>query len=520
MPYRVMIANRGEIAVRIARTLLENGYIPVGIYEHDDEDSLHRKFMAEDIEVSSYLDIKEVVNAAVELGADAVHPGYGFLSENPEFAREVVRKGILFIGPSPDIMALSGDKLAAKTLAEKLGVPTLPWTVIEGVEDIVEFARVHGYPVIIKAAGGGGGRGVRAVWSEKEAESSYKTARIEAERAFKDPRLYVEPLVQRAKHIEIQILGDGDNIIHLYERECSIQRRYQKVIEEAPSPSLTEEERNTLYNYALTLARGLRYVNAGTVEFLFDVDNRRFYFMEINSRLQVEHPVTEMITGVDIVKKQVEIAFYSTLDLKQGDIKREGNAIEARIYAESPYSNEPSVGKITRYQEPGGPGIRIDSGVIEGSRITGRYDSLILKIISWGPSRAISINRLDRALSELVIEGVSTNVSLIRQIIRSRDFANATYITKFLSDSYSVLREKILEDAKIHSIIAASLMEFDDKSIEVYTRRERKIKQVLSSEKVSSLKRYAWYYYASIRGALERHYLNRRREGGKIGIRK
>lgn len=516
MPYRILIANRGEIAVRIARTLIENGYIPVGVYTSEDSNSLHRKFMVEDVEVSSYLEIKEIISAASELGADALHPGYGFLSENPEFAREVIRRGLVFIGPSPQVMALSGDKIASKVYAEKLEVPTLPWNEIKDPEDVLEFARSHGYPLIIKAAGGGGGRGVRVVWSDKEVDSAVKSARAEAERAFKDPRLYVEPYIQKAKHIEVQILGDGDNIVHLYERECSIQRKYQKVIEEAPSPSLTPKEREKLYDYAVTLARGLRYTNAGTVEFVFDIEKREPYFIEINARLQVEHPVTEMITRVDIVKRQVEIALYTVLGLKQNDIKMEGHAIEARIYAENPYTGEPFSGMIKKYLEPGGPGIRIDTGIAEGLYVSDRYDPLILKVIAWGSDRFMSIRRLDRALNELVVEGIYTNVPLLRQLLKTQEFNSATYTTRFFDEVVERAKNKVLEEAKVHSIILATLLEYDDKAAKTYTKREKLIEQVLSSEKVSSLKRHAWYYYMNVKGTIERYYMSKRQSKKKV----
>ena len=518
MPTRVFIANRGEIAIRIARTLLESGYVPVGIYEADDVDSLHRRFLVDDVQVSSYLNIREIVNAAVELGAEAVHPGYGFLSENPEFAREVTRKGLVFIGPSPNTIAFAGDKLASKIYAEKLEVPTLPWMDVQDEKDVVEFTRIHGYPVVIKAAGGGGGRGIRIVRSEKDVETAIKSARAEAERAFKDARLYVEPYIENAKHIEVQILGDGDNIVHLYERECSLQRRFQKVIEEAPSPSLTNSEKQKAFEYAITLAKGFKYTNAGTVEFVFDVKRRELYFMEINARLQVEHPVTEMVTRVDIVKKQVEVALYSVLDLKQGNVECRGHAIEARIYAENPYTGEPSPGVIKRYREPGGPGIRVDSGVTEGSRVSDRYDPLIAKVIAWGPSRQISLQRLENALREYVVEGISTNIPLLKQVIRTPWFTSAEYTTRDLERELHVLRNKILEDTKVHAIILSTILEFGDAGAKVYLRKEKLMEHLLRKESVSSIKRRAWYYYVNLKSALERYYSGKKHHSHGKGL--
>ncbi|MEM1880202.1 MAG: biotin carboxylase N-terminal domain-containing protein [Desulfurococcaceae archaeon] len=504
MPYRVLVANRGEIAIRIAKTVREMGLTPLGIYTKEDVYSLHRRFMFEDREVSSYLDIKDIVDVAVEMGADAVHPGYGFLSENPEFAGEVLRKGLVFVGPSPQIIGMAGDKTAAKVYAEKMGIPTLPWTEASKLEDVVEFARVHGYPVIIKAAGGGGGRGSRVVWREKDVETAFEVARKEAERAFKDPRLFVEPYIAKAKHIEVQVIGDGSTVVHLFERECSIQRRFQKIVEEAPSPSLNPDERGKVHEYAVALASGLRYVNAGTVEFVFDVDRREFYFMEINTRIQVEHPVTEMITGIDIVKKQIEVALYGVLDLRQSDITRRGHAIEVRIYAENPLTGEPSPGRITRYVEPVGPGVRVDTGVTEGSIVTDRYDPLISKLIVWGPDRFVALRRLEKALSEYIIEGVSTNIKQLKLMIASAEFVNASYTTAFYEKNEAYLKSKLLDEATLHSVIASALLEFKDEGCKTLLRKTRGLKEILETPRAEKLKRSAWYYYVVLRGAIER----------------
>jgi Acetyl/propionyl-CoA carboxylase, alpha subunit len=408
-------------------------------------------------------------------------------------------------------MALAGDKIASKIFAEKLEIPTLPWVEVETTDDVLSFAKTHGYPVVVKAAGGGGGRGARIIRSEKEVESAVKAARLEAERSFKDPRLFVEPYIEEAKHIEVQILGDGDNIVHLFERECSVQRKFQKVVEEAPSPSITQSEREKLLEYAVSFAKGLKYVNAGTIEFLFDVKNREFYFMEMNTRLQVEHPVTEMITRSDIVKKQVEIAFYSALDLKQSSISREGHAIEARIYAENPLTSEPSPGVIKKYYEPGGPGLRIDSGVAECVQVSSKYDPMISKVIAWGPSRNIALNRLTRALREYVIEGVLTNIPILRHLITSPKFIDASYTTRFYEQEFNVFSNKIIEESKIHAVILSALMEYDDKVVRKYAMKTSLIEHVLKSEKVSSIKRHAWYYYVNLKGMFERRYYSNRK---------
>jgi len=289
---KILIANRGEIAIRIARSVYEMGFIPIGIYTEQDVNSLHRRYMYEDKMVPSYLDINSIIEVAEEMGADAIHPGYGFLSENPVFASRVMSRGIRFIGPSPEIIKLAGDKIKAKEIAREAGVPTLDWIIAEDPKDVLEFGREVGYPLLIKAAGGGGGMGIRIVRDPGEVDRLFEQARREAENAFKDPRLYVEPYIENARHIEVQIIGDGSRVVHLYERDCSIQRRYQKIVEEAPSPILSPEEREAIIGKALDLAEHLKYDNAGTFEMIYDLKTRRFYFMEINARLRVEHPVT------------------------------------------------------------------------------------------------------------------------------------------------------------------------------------------------------------------------------------
>jgi pyruvate carboxylase subunit A len=503
MSFRIFIANRGEIAIRIARTALENGFVPIGIYTKEDEHSLHRKYLKEDREVSSYLDIEEIVEAAQELGADALHPGYGFLSENPEFAREVARRNIAFIGPSPSAMELSGDKLRAKEIASKLGIPTLPWMIVKDEKDVLEFAREHGFPLLVKAAGGGGGKGIRLLREGDDVGKVIEVASKEAEKAFKDPRIYVEPFLENVKHIEVQILGDGENIIHLFERECSVQRRFQKIVEEAPSPFLTNAERDLITKHAVELATAIRYTNAGTVEMLFDTSSRRYYFMEINARLQVEHPVTEMITGLDIVLKQIEITMYKVLDLKQSNISMRGHAIEARIYAENPLQEEPSTGVVKYYREPSGPGIRVDSSIEAGSKVSAEFDPMIAKLIAWGPDRRTAILRLERGLKEYIIDGILTNIPLLKEIIKHEEFVNGVYTTKLYSQNIDSFRKELEKRIREEALLVTGLQELAGKNIRKFIESSRKSAEE-HFERIDKLKRKAWYYYISTRERLRK----------------
>jgi len=499
--YRILIANRGEIAIRIARTVRELGWIPLGIYTSIDKYSLHRRFMDGDYQVSNYLDMDEIIEAALELGADAIHPGYGFLSENALFVRKVVSRGLVFVGPPPNIMELSGDKARAKKMAEEAGIPTLPWRPVKKPEDVIEFANEYRYPVLLKAVGGGGGMGMRIVYNEKDVEKLYEQASKEAEDAFKDKRLYVEKFLTSPKHIEIQILGNGEKVIHLFERDCSIQHRYQKVIEEAPAPILSPDERRAITEDAVKLAEYIGYVNAGTVEFLFDPKTRKHYFMEINARLQVEHPVTEMITGVDIVKQQLLIAMGEGLDLKQDDIRIHGHAIEARINAENPVTMLPSPGTVSDYHEPSGPGIRIDSGITAGSIIPAEYNPLIAKIIAWAPSRREAINRMLRALREYIIIGVDTNILLIKSILEHPVFINGVHTTKFLDEYINDIKKRILNYERIQAIALSILM---TRSINGFGSLVPRSKSpiVPTSHRLQTLKRRAWAYWRVIKSRM------------------
>lgn len=504
---KILIANRGEIAIRIARSVKELGYIPLGIYTEQDSNSLHRRFMFEDTLVSSYLDIDSIVRAAEELGADAIHPGYGFLSENPKFARKIVEKGFIFIGPSPETMEIAGDKIGAKKKASEAGVPTLPWIIADDPKDIREFARENSYPVMIKAVGGGGGMGIRIVWSEDDVDKLYEQARKEAENAFGDPRLYVEPYIEHAKHIEVQILGDGEEIIHLYERDCSVQRRHQKIVEEAPAPVLDPGTRNSLLEDAVKLAKHIRYVNAGTVELIYDMRRKKYYFMEINARLQVEHCVTEMITGIDIVKEQIKIGFGEPLEYKQEDIVVRGHSIEVRINAENPLTLMPSPGVIKAYREPSGPGIRVDSGVTIGSEVSTEYNPLIAKLVVWGINRSEAIKRLERALNEYLITGVQTNMPLLKSIISHPVFRKGYHTTKFIEKHWKDLVSFIKEKEMLHTALILAI---------AYKSGEKLRSKLISSSKyamytngltdtrIAAIKRKAWIYWVRLRRSTRR----------------
>lgn len=440
---KVLVANRGEIALRVMRTCRELGFPCVAVYSDADCDSLPVRYADESVYLGptaaseSYLNIQAVIEAARKSGADAIHPGYGFLSENEEFARQVEEAGLIFIGPRPETIALTGDKLAARRIAREAGLPVLPGKDVP-VDEIIadDLANQVTFPVLIKAVSGGGGRGIRLASSKEEMLQMVDAARQEAKAAFGDSTVYLEPLVQNARHIEVQILGDGNGqILYLGERECSIQRRRQKLIEEAPAPGLSLSLRHHLYDAALKLAEALNYRSLGTVEFLLDPQGH-FYFIEVNPRIQVEHPVTEMVTGIDLVKAQLILAAENRLICTQDQVRVNGWAIEARILAEDPEQDfMPVTGDITYLREPGGPGIRVDSAMYLGMPVTSNYDSLIAKVIAWGEDRHSAIRRLQRALSELQIGGVPTDVQFLSQVLESERFqvgrADTTYLEGF-----------------------------------------------------------------------------------------
>jgi acetyl-CoA carboxylase biotin carboxylase subunit len=441
---KVLIANRGEIAVRVIRTLREMGITSVAVYSDADRASLHVR-MADEAEhvgpspsAESYLRIDRILDAARKHGAEAIHPGYGFLSENAEFAAACEDAGLVFIGPSAASIRALGSKTEARRHAVGAGTPVVPGT--DGavtLEGALAFGREHGYPILLKAVAGGGGKGMRAITREEELESALREAASEAERAFGNAAIYVEKLIEQPRHIEIQLLGDHHgNMVHLGERECSIQRRHQKVVEESPSPLVAAhpEMRHAMGEAAIRAARAAGYYNAGTVEFLVDRD-RRFYFLEVNTRLQVEHPVTELVTGLDLVRLQVEIAAGALLPFSQEEVTWRGSAIECRIYAEDPYNDFlPFPGKITRLRRPMGPGIRLDACVYPGWTVPMEYDPLLAKLVAWSGRRDESIARMIRALGEYDVGGIRTNIGFFRQILDAPEFRAGRLHTGFIDE--------------------------------------------------------------------------------------
>jgi acetyl-CoA carboxylase biotin carboxylase subunit len=438
---KILIANRGEIAVRIIRACREIGIRSVAIYSTADRTTLHAQIADEAVCIGppatkdSYLNMNAIIQAAINTGCDAIHPGFGFLSENAEFARLCESYGLVFIGPSYHSIEMLGDKAAAKATMKAAGVPVIPGSdgAVSSVEEARLIADKAGYPVLIKASAGGGGRGIRRVDSPAELEAQMTAAQQEAKNFFGDDTVYVEKFLINPHHVEIQMIADKHgNYIHLCERDCSMQRRNQKVLEECPSPIVSPELREKMGNAAITAAKECGYYNAGTIEFLVD-ENRDFYFMEMNTRIQVEHPITEEVTGFDIVKAQIEIAAGLPLKVKQEDIVMRGHAIECRINAEDPEHNfRPSPGTITALYMPGGPGIRIDGAVYQGYTITPYYDSMISKLIAHGSDRDDAINKMRWALSEFIVEGVETNIDFQLGLIRNADFKNGNYDIGFL----------------------------------------------------------------------------------------
>ncbi|HXE97440.1 MAG TPA: acetyl-CoA carboxylase biotin carboxylase subunit [Dongiaceae bacterium] len=440
MFHKVLIANRGEIAVRIIRACKELGIKTVAVYSQADIHSLHVKLADESVCIGpapsalSYLNINAIISAAELTDAEAIHPGYGFLSENAKFAEVCEKCGIVFIGPTAESMRIMGDKISARQAVIKHGVPILPGTKegVKTVEDAVKVAKKIGFPVIIKATAGGGGRGMKIVHSQAALPNAFATARAEAQSGFGNPEVYIERYCEKPRHVEIQILGDKHgNVIHLGERDCSIQRRHQKLIEEAPSTVVTPEIRKAMGDAAVKAAAAVGYNSAGTVEFLVDKQNN-FYFMEMNTRIQVEHPVTEMITGVDLVKEQIRSAAGIPLRFKQEDIQIRGHAIECRINAEDPFKFTPCPGKITAYHPPGGPGVRVDSFVYAQYSVVPHYDSLIGKLIVHADTREEAITRMARALDEYMIEGIKTTIFFHKRIMAHKDFIEGDIDTSFL----------------------------------------------------------------------------------------
>jgi acetyl-CoA carboxylase biotin carboxylase subunit len=437
---KILIANRGEIALRIICACREMGIKTVAVYSQADEHSLHVRFADEDVcigparSADSYLSVPAIISAAEITGADAIHPGYGFLSESAYLAEVCEACHIKFIGPDPTVIKLLGDKARARRAMKKAGVPILPGSdgPVQGEEEAIKVARELGFPLIIKAVAGGGGRGMRIVRNIEELPKNVKTAMREAEAAFGLGDVYLERYVEAPRHIEIQVMGDHHgNVVHLGERECSVQRRHQKLIEEAPSAALTDKQRKTLGATVVEAARAVQYSNAGTFEFLLDAAGT-FYFLEVNTRLQVEHPVTEFVTGIDIVKEQIRVAAGQRLSVRQSDIEFRGHALECRINAEDPVSFTPSPGLISAYSVPGGPGVRVDSFVHSDCTVSPYYDSLIAKIITYGRDRNEAIARMKRTLEMTVIEGIKTSIPLHLKILNDPDFVAARINTSFM----------------------------------------------------------------------------------------
>ncbi|SNY93791.1 acetyl-CoA carboxylase, biotin carboxylase subunit [Cohaesibacter sp. ES.047] len=431
---KVLIANRGEIALRVLRACKELGIETVTVHSTADADAMHVKLADESVCIGppsardSYLNIPQILAACEITGADAVHPGYGFLSENARFAQILEEHKVGFIGPSAEHIRIMGDKIAAKQTAKRLGIPVVPGSEggVGSVEEAKRIASEMGYPILIKAASGGGGKGMQVVHKEEDIGVAFSTARSEAESNFGDATVYIEKYLSTPRHIEVQVMGDGKgHAIHLGERDCSLQRRHQKVWEEAQSPALNEEQQKKIGDICAKAMQGLQYSGAGTIEFLYE--NGEFYFIEMNTRLQVEHPITEMITGIDLVNEQLKVACGAGLDIKQEDITFNGHAIECRINAENPETFAPSPGRITYYHPPGGLGVRVDSGVYQGYTIPPYYDSLIGKLIVTGRNRVECMMRLRRALDEFIVDGIHTTLPLFRSLVDNPDIANGAY---------------------------------------------------------------------------------------------
>ncbi len=448
---KILIANRGEIACRVIKTARKLGIATVAVYSDADRDALHVKMADEAVHIGpppsnqSYIVIDKILDAIRQTGADAVHPGYGFLSENAHFAEALKAEGVAFIGPPPVAIEAMGDKITSKKIAASAGVSTVPghMGLIEDADEAVRIASEIGYPVMIKASAGGGGKGMRIAWNDTEAREGFQSSRNEAKSSFGDDRIFIEKFVTQPRHIEIQVLGDQHgNLIYLGERECSIQRRNQKVIEEAPSPFLDEATRNAMGEQAVALARAVGYFSAGTVEFIVD-GNRNFYFLEMNTRLQVEHPVTELVTGIDLVEQMIRVAAGETLSFGQEDIRLDGWAIESRLYAEDPYRNFlPSIGRLTRYRPPAegrrgdGTIVRNDTGVFEGGEISMYYDPMIAKLCTWGPDRQAAIRAMGDALDDFEVEGIGHNLPFLSAVMEHPRFRSGKITTTFIAEEF------------------------------------------------------------------------------------
>lgn len=462
---RILIANRGEIAIRVARACRELGIAAVGVFSSVDSQSQHLRFMDDAVWIGdsppqqSYLNITRIIDAAQSTGCDAIHPGYGFLAENANFARACEDAGITFIGPRSDALSLVGDKIASRITVKKVKVPIIPGMECRSgtLDDFRTMAETIGYPVIVKASLGGGGKGMRIIRSDAELAACVAAGQREAQSAFGDATVYLEKYIEKPRHIEFQVLRDHHgNIIHLCERECSIQRRHQKIIEETPSPVLDDGLRYEMGEAAKKVITAAEYTNAGTVEFLLDRE-RNFYFLEVNARVQVEHPITEMVTGVDIVRQQIMIAANGKITLSQSDVRQYGHALEARIYAEDPHQQFlPSPGKILFLDEPHGPGIRVDSGIYSGWDVPPHYDPILSKLITWAEDRDLCMARMAQALGHYTILGIKTNIDFLSRIITTAAFRNGDYHTHFIDDHEERLLPK--HEHRAEALVSAALV--------------------------------------------------------------
>lgn len=464
---KILIANRGEIAVRIIRACKELGIKSAAIYSEADRTSLHTSMADESYLIGaapsseSYLNKNKIIALAKEIKADAIHPGYGYFSENADFIETVEKEGIVFIGPSSDSVKKMGNKTAARQLMKKNNVPIVPGTTepVKSVEKGIKTAKEVGYPILLKAAAGGGGKGMRKISSDKEFADAFEATKREAMKAFANDSIYIEKYIENPRHIEVQVIADKHgNYAHLFERECSIQRRHQKIIEEAPSSFVDPETRNKITQAGVNAAKACNYFNAGTIEFLMD-KNKSFYFLEMNTRLQVEHPVTELISGIDLVKEQISIASGNRLSFKQKDLFINGHALESRIYAEDAENNFlPSTGKLNEYEIPSGPGIRVDSGFSRGSDISIYYDPLIAKLVCWSSTRKEAISRMIRALKEFRISGVTNNIPFLLEVFVNQNFINGNFDINFIEKEELVKKfqsEKTDEDNTLEEIASA-----------------------------------------------------------------
>ncbi|MBX3020433.1 MAG: acetyl-CoA carboxylase biotin carboxylase subunit [Bdellovibrionales bacterium] len=476
---KVLIANRGEISIRVTRTLRELGVTSVAVYSDADRNGLHVMLADEAYHIGppasaqSYLNIEKILDVAKKSGAEAIHPGYGFLSESPVFAKAVKDAGLTFIGPTVENILAMGDKLASRDLMKKAGVPIVPGSdgaIADADHAVKEAARI-GYPVILKASAGGGGKGIRVVHDPKELPSAFRACQSEGKNFFKDDRVFIERFIQNPKHIEVQVFGDTHgNVCHLYERECSMQRRHQKLIEECPSVSVPPEVRERMGQVAVTAAKSIQYVGAGTIEFIFDNKTKEFFFMEMNTRLQVEHPVTEFVTGFDLVKEQITVALGQPLSFKQSDVKQNGHAIELRICAEDPVTFTPNPGKIRKYRMPAGPFVRLDNCAYPGYEVPIYYDPMIAKLIVWGADRKECIQRLQRALAEYMLTGIKSNIVLHKNLLMHPVFLDGSYTTQFIDQQIAGKKHRELfmfVDDKVFLISAAIEAYIQSKSRDV-----------------------------------------------------